>query len=59
MLAVDELTVIHHDDTETKYTNVGYRLDRAGVRVFTTDGDRAHAAFDVLRIESSRDRKPA
>ncbi len=49
-----ELTVVHHDDTRTRYTDVRYRLYRDGVRVWTADGQRDHP--DVLMTLAHHDR---
>jgi hypothetical protein len=49
MLRADELTVVHHDDTTSRFTDVTYALDRAGLRVITAAGDeKAFPGHDVL-----------
>ncbi|UQU68211.1 hypothetical protein COUCH_18845 [Couchioplanes caeruleus] len=49
MLRADELTVVHHDDTVSRFTDVSYSLSRAGLRVLTADGDeKAFPGHDVL-----------
>ena len=49
MLRADELTIVHHDDTVSRFTDVTYSLSRAGLRVLTADGDeKAFAGHDVL-----------
>ena len=50
----DTLTVIHHDDTRTRYTDVAYRLHRDGIRIWTTDGETVHT--DVLMTHAYRQR---
>lgn len=50
MLRADRLTVVHHDDTTSEFTDVTYTLDR-GIRVLTAAGDeRAFADHDVFVI---------
>ena len=39
MLRADELTVVHHDDTVSLFTDVRYTLNRQGLRVLTAAGD--------------------
>jgi hypothetical protein len=49
MLRADELTVVHHDDTVSRFTDVTYGLSRHGLRVVTEGGDeKAFAGHDVL-----------
>ena len=49
MLRADELTVVHHDDTVSRFTDVTYTLTREGLRVLTATGDeRAFTRFDIL-----------
>lgn len=49
MLRADALTVVHHDDTTSEFTDVSYALDRHGLRVVTADGDeKIFAGNDVL-----------
>jgi hypothetical protein len=49
MLRADELTVVHHDDTVSRFTDVSYSLSRAGLRVLTADGDeKAFPGHDIL-----------
>ena len=49
MLRADELTVVHHDDTVSHFTDVTYTLDRDGLRVLTANGDeKAFPGHDVL-----------
>lgn len=52
MLRADRLTVVHHDDSTSEFTNVSYALDR-GVRVITACGDeKAFAEHDVFVIHA-------
>lgn len=39
MLHADELTVVHHDDTVTRFTDVRYTLGRRGLRVLMATGE--------------------
>ena len=49
MLRADELTVVHHDDTVSRFTDVTYTIGREGVRVITATGDeKAFPWHDVL-----------
>ncbi|MEU7904652.1 hypothetical protein [Actinoplanes sp. NPDC049118] len=49
MLRADELTVVHHDDTVSHFTDVTYTLTRDGLRVLTATGDeQAFTRFDIL-----------
>ncbi|MFI7603031.1 hypothetical protein [Actinoplanes sp. NPDC049681] len=49
MLRADELTVVHHDDTVSRFTDVTYTLSREGLRVLTAAGDeKAFPGHDVL-----------
>jgi hypothetical protein len=49
MLRADELTVVHHDDTVSRFTDVTYTIGREGVRVVTATGDeKAFPQHDVL-----------
>ncbi|HEX8343145.1 MAG TPA: hypothetical protein VF657_00170 [Actinoplanes sp.] len=51
----DHLTVVHHDDTQTRYTAVRYVLHRHGVRVFSDAGE--HDFTDVLTTHAYRRRE--
>jgi hypothetical protein len=53
----DTLTVVHHDDTHTRYTDVRYVLDRHGIRVFSEAGEQAFT--DVLTTHAYRRREVA
>jgi hypothetical protein len=50
MLRADELTIVHHDDTVSHFTDVTYTLNRQGLRVFTATGDEKAGGrpFSVL-----------
>jgi hypothetical protein len=49
MLRADELTIVHHDDTVSHFTDVTYTLSRQGLRVLTATGDeKAFPGHDVL-----------
>ncbi len=50
----DTLTVIHHDDTSTDYTDARYRLHRDGIQIWTADGETVHT--DVLMTQAYRQR---
>jgi len=49
MLRADELTVVHHDDTVSRFTDVRYTLSREGLRLVMACGNERHfARHDVL-----------
>jgi hypothetical protein len=49
VLRADELTVIHHDDTVSHFTDVTYMIGREGLRVITATGDeKAFPQHDIL-----------
>ena len=49
MIRADELTVVHHDDTVSRFTDVRYTLSREGLRLITAGGsERRFARHDVL-----------
>lgn len=49
MLRADSLTVIHHDDTVSEFTDVTYTLGRDGLLVITACGaQKTFAGHDVL-----------
>jgi hypothetical protein len=53
MLRADELTVVHHDDTMSCFTDVTYTLGRDGLRVITATGDeKAFPMHDVLTTQA-------
>ena len=39
MQQADELTVVHHDDTVSRFSDVTYTLSRDGLRLVTAHGD--------------------
>ena len=57
MQHADTLTVVHHDDSRTRYTDVRYVLNRHGIRIF--DGVGEHAFTDVLTTHAYRRREVA
>ena len=50
----DTLTVVHHDDTRTRFKGVRYQLHRDGIRIWSADGE--HLVTDVLMTEAYRHR---
>jgi hypothetical protein len=45
----DRLTVVHHDDSTTDYTDVRYQLTRAGLRILDAAGTETDlCTHDVL-----------
>lgn len=55
MPQADTLTVVHHDDTRTRFKDVRYQLHRDGVRIWSSDGE--HAISDVLMTHAYRERE--
>lgn len=55
MQHADTLTVLHHDDTRTHYTDVHYTLNRDGVRVHTPEGEVVWT--EVLNVQAFRQRR--
>ncbi len=53
----DTLTVVHHDDTRTQFTDVKYQLVRDGIRIWSDEGE--HALTDVLMTHAYRQREAA
>ncbi|MEV4640993.1 hypothetical protein AB0J80_26995 [Actinoplanes sp. NPDC049548] len=54
MLRADELTVVHHDDTVSRFTDVSYSLSREGLRVLTATGDeKAFPGHDILTTQAT------
>jgi hypothetical protein len=51
----DTLTVVHHDDTRTRYQDVRYELHRDGIRIWSEDGEVA--ITDILMTEAYRQRE--
>jgi hypothetical protein len=61
VLRADELTIVHHDDTTSRFTDVTYTLDREGLRVITAGGDeKAFPGHDVLttHVRLAHQRRP-
>ena len=54
MPQADMLTVVHHDDTRTRFQNVRYQLHRDGIRIWSAEGE--HVVTDVLMTEAYRRR---
>jgi hypothetical protein len=55
MLRADELTVVHHDDTVSRFTDVRYTLSREGLRLITACGSERHfPRHDVLTTHARR-----
>lgn len=55
MQRADELTVVHHDDSVSRFTDVTYTLTRQGLRVVTAAGDeRAFRCHEVLTTHARR-----
>jgi hypothetical protein len=55
MLRADELTVVHHDDTVSRFTDVHYTLGRDGLRLITAGGGEHHfARHDILTTHACR-----
>ena len=55
MPRADTLTVVHHDDTRTRYRDVRYQLVRNGIRIWSADGE--HAFTDILTTHAYRQRQ--
>lgn len=55
MQHADTLTVVHHDDTRTEFTDVRYTLDRHGVRVFTAHGEVVFTEVLTIHVTRRRD----
>ncbi|GAB1643746.1 hypothetical protein [Krasilnikovia sp. MM14-A1259] len=52
----DTLTVVHHDDTQTRYTDVRYQLIRDGIRIWSREGE--HSLTDILMTHAYRRQEP-
>ena len=49
MLRADELTVVHHDDSVSRFTDVRYTLSREGLRLVTAcGGERLVPSHEIL-----------
>jgi hypothetical protein len=53
----DTLTVIHHDDTTSRFRDARYQLHRDGIRIWTADGETL--LTDVLMTQAYRRRAAA
>jgi hypothetical protein len=51
----DTLTVVHHDDTRTRYKDVRYVLHRDGIRIWSEEGELA--ITDILMTQAYRQRE--
>jgi len=51
----DTLTVVHHDDTRTRYQDVRYQLMRNGIRIWSAEGELSFT--DILMTHAYRRRK--
>jgi hypothetical protein len=55
MIRANELTVVHHDDTVSRFINVRYTLGRDGLRLVTAAGIERHfPSNDVLTTHARR-----
>lgn len=55
MLRADELSVVHHDDTVSRFIDVRYTLGRAGLRLLLATGEEiSFAQHDVLTTHARR-----
>ncbi len=54
MLRADELTVVYHDDTVSRFTDVSYTLSRDGLRVLTAAGEQYIPRHEVLTTHARR-----
>jgi hypothetical protein len=55
MQRADELTVVHHDDTVSRFTDVTYTLSRDGLRLVTSAGsERLFPPHDVLTTHARK-----
>jgi hypothetical protein len=52
----DTLTVVHHDDTRTRFKDVRYQLVRDGIRIFSDEGED-HLLTDILMTHAYRQRE--
>lgn len=59
MHRADLLTVVHHDDTHTDYTDVRYTLTGAGLRILDADGtETTLTGNDVLTTHAHTSHRP-
>jgi len=55
MQRADELTVVHHDDTVSRFMDVTYTLSRDGLRLVTSAGsERLIPSHEVLTTHAHR-----
>ena len=55
MQQADELTVVHHDDTVSRFRDVTYTLGREGLRLVTGDGqERRFPSHEFLTTHARR-----
>jgi hypothetical protein len=55
MQRADELTVVHHDDTVSRFQDVTYTLSREGLRLVTSAGrERSFPSHEFLTTHASR-----
>ena len=55
MQRADELTVVHHDDTVSRFLDVTYTLSRDGLRLITAGGSERHfSRHEVLTTHARR-----
>ena len=60
MQRADELIVVHHDDTISRFADVKYTLGRAGLRVVSADGAEVFfASHEVLTTHVLLTHRPA
>ncbi|GGK95201.1 hypothetical protein [Mangrovihabitans endophyticus] len=52
----DTLTVVHHDDTRSRYKDVRYELHRDGIRIWSDRGELL-ALTDILMTHAYRQRE--
>ena len=56
MQRADELTVVHHDDTVSRFLDVTYTLGRDGLLLITGDGsERYFPRHEVLTTHARRE----
>jgi len=55
MQRADELTIVHHDDTVSRFVDVAYTLRRDGLQVVTDGGgERWFPRHEVLTTHARR-----
>jgi len=56
MLRADDLTVVHHDDSVSHFTDVRYTLGHRGLRVVLATGEEIHfPQHEVLTTHARTD----